>query len=88
MPNVDYVLLSLQSMVAEMVVLKNEFENGLDTMIKTLGVLYKRSSKRDLPELQKVHVCETIERMCMCKIMEMLHKTIRILNLELAMMVH
>ena len=88
MPNVDYVLLSLRSMVAEMGVLKNKFEKGLDTMIKTLGVLYKRSPKQDLPELQKVHVCDPIERMHMCKIMEMLRKTIRILNLELAMMVH
>ena len=75
-------------MVAEMGVLKNKFENGLDTMIKTLGVLYKRSPKWDLPELQKVHVCDPVERMRMCKIMEMLRKTIRILNLELAMMVH
>ena len=88
MPNVDYVLLSLQSMVAEMGMLKNKFENGLDTMIKTLDVLYKRSPKRDLPELQKVHVCDPVERMQMCKIMEMLCKTIRILNLELATMVH
>ena len=88
MSNVDYVLLSLQSMVAEMRVLKNKFENGLDTMIKTLDVLYKRIPKRDLPELQKVHVCDPVERICMCKIMEMLCKTIRILNLELAMMVH
>ena len=69
MPNVDYVLLSLRSMVAEMGVLKNKFENGLDTMIKTLGVLYKRSSKRDLPELQKVHVCDPIERMRMLAMM-------------------
>ena len=74
-------------MVAEMGVLKNKFENGLDTIIKTLGVLYKRSSKRDLPELQKVHVCDPVERIRMCKIMEMLRKTIRILNLELATMV-
>ena len=78
MPNVDYVLLSLQSMVAEMGVLKNKFENGLDTMIKTLGVLYKRKS----------HVCDPIKRMRMCKIIEMLCKTIRILNIELAMMMH
>ena len=75
-------------MVAEMGVLKNKFENGLDTMIKTLGVLYKRSPKQDLPELQEVHVSDPVERMRMCKIMEMLCKTIRILNLELAMMVH
>ena len=88
MPNVDYVLLSLRSMVAEMGVLKNEFENGLDTMIKTMGVLYKRSPKRHLPEVEKVHVCDPVERMGMCKIMEMLRKTIRILNLELATMVH
>ena len=81
MLNVDYVLLSLRSMVAEMGVLKNKFQNSLDTMIKTLGVLYKRSSKQDSPELQKVHVCDPVERMHMCKIMEKLCKTIRILNL-------
>ena len=75
-------------MITEIEVLQNKFENGLDTKIETLGVWYKRSYKRDLAELQKVHVCDPIERMHMCKIMEMLHKIIRMLNLELTMVVH
>ena len=74
-------------MITEIEVLQNKFENGLDTMLETLGVWYKRSYKWDLAELQKVHVCDPIERTRMCKIMEMLCKTIRMLNLELATMV-
>ena len=74
-------------MFTEMEVLQNKYENSLDAMIGALDLWYKRSSMQDLPKVQKVHVCDPDERMHMCKSMEMLHKTLQLLNMELVTMV-